>query len=152
MGYYVRCEGEFLINKNRLDRAYEEMCALNDDDSLKRGGRFGGDESKPEGMRYNPNRWFSWMDHNYPETCSDVFAIIRMLGFDIVEQEEVDGCIKVRVSYDNKAGQEELFMEVLARHCYHGELYWAGEDGEKWREVFSEGRYTVERARTVYGE
>lgn len=153
MGYYVRGEGEFFLRNNRLDRAYEEMCALNDDDSLKRGGRYNiEDAGKPEGLRYNPNRWFSWMDYNYPETCSDVFAIMRMLGFTILEKENENGCIKVRVSYDDKTGQEELFTEVLARHCTHGELYWTGEDGEQWREVFSEGKRIVEHARIVYGE
>jgi hypothetical protein len=156
MGYYVDGYGHLTIEKVRLGDAYKALCALNDKDEIKRGGRTGGDapdqkSPRPAGLTYHPARWFSWLDANYPDTCSDLLSILRMLGFDVEEQDAPnDDLIRWEIRYSNKTGQEELFTEALAPYVVDGEIYWSGEEGEKWREVFEEGSYKRQFAVTTY--
>lgn len=138
MGYWVNIiEGEVTIPKANLEEAYKRMCALNDNDAVKRGGQWGGEVSsespRPEGMNYHPARWFSWMDANYPETCSDAKAILRELGFEL---EDRDGDLFI-FGYDSKVGQEELFLDAISDLCTKDSfLVWRGEDGAMWRQEF----------------
>ena len=156
MGFYVCGNGTITIRKDQIDVAYKALCALNDQDDLKRGGRHGGENDcsspRPGGMSHHPGRWFSWMDSNYPETCPDLYAILRMVGFDVHEKEQDGDVLLWDLSYDNKTGQEELFTEALAPFVVSGEIYWDGEDGTKWREVFANGSYKVQGASVVYGD
>ena len=143
MGYYVSItEGEVTIPKENLEEAYKRMCALNDNDAIKRGGQWGGELSsespRPEGMNYHPARWFSWMDANYPETCSDAQTILSSLGFEL---EYGDDESLVIVRYDNKTGQEDLFLEAISDLCTKDSyLVWRGEDGDSWRQEFGNSK------------
>lgn len=145
MGYYVSItEGEVTIPKANLEEAYKRMCALNDNDAVKRGGQWGGeissDSPRPEGMSYHPARWFSWMDANYPETCSDAKAILRELGFEL---EDRDGDLFI-FGYDSKVGQEELFLDAISDLCTKDSfLVWRGEDGAMWRQEFGNKEMVV---------
>lgn len=137
MGYYISITGGTVtIPKENVAKAYERMCALNDNDSIKRGGQWGGDfdknSARPEGLNYHPARWFSWMDANYPETCADAKAILDMLGFESLYNEDL-----VIFGYDSKAGQEDLFLEAISDLCTpDSHLIWRGEDGEMWKQEF----------------
>lgn len=156
MGYYVRGTGTVTIRTADVDNAYKALCALNDSDELKRGGRWGGPDGsenpRPAGLNYHPARWFSWMDANYPDTCPNLVAILVMLGFDVRERDADADTLLLDLSYDNKTGQEELFTQALAPFIVSGELYWDGEDGTKWREVFANGSHKVQGASVVYGD
>ena len=143
MGYWVNIiEGAVTIPKANLEEAYKRMCALNDNDAIKRGGQWGGEVSsespRPEGMNYHPARWFSWMDANYPETCSDAQTILSSLGFEL---EYGDDESLVIVRYDNKTGQEDLFLEAISDLCTTDSyLVWRGEDGDSWRQEFGNSK------------
>lgn len=156
MGYYVNGYGHLTIEKSKLGDAYKALCALNDRDEIKRGGSYGGggvDQSspRPEGLSYHPARWFSWMDANYPDTCPDLVSVLTSLGFELVEKDAPnDKVICWDVMYDNKMGQEDLFTEALAPYVATGEIYWTGEEGEKWREVFINGSYKRQSAVITY--
>lgn len=121
MGYYVTSSGSMTINKKDLNEAYTLMCNLNKQDHLKRGGSFGGN---------GPNiNWFSWMDANYPETCKNAGDILDMLGFTIIY--DAEGNLTFG-EYDNKTGQENLFLNQI-KHLLTGQsLNWRGEDGARW--------------------
>jgi len=82
MGYYVRLEeSTAVLPKKHQAEAYRRMCALNDNDERKQGGSWSdGQEEK----------WFSWMDPNYPDTCADAKAILADLGFWFDENEDGD--------------------------------------------------------------
>jgi len=124
MGYYVRANClPFRMKKKNFDEAYRLMCELNNlPDSEKRGGG-------------NNERWFSWMDANYPETCADFLAILDALGFH-PEFDKLTGDI-VDLEYDSKIGQEDLFFRAIGHLVEPNSfIYWEGEDGEKWRWVF----------------
>lgn len=140
MGYYVTAiEGRVVIPKENISKAYDAMCALNDNDNLKRGGQWGGDLSKdddrPAGLNYHPARWFAWMDANYPETCPDAVSVLRALGFD--DAHITDSGDLSFSDYDSKSGQEELFLEAVSPLCREGSyLVWKGEDDSMWRQDF----------------
>lgn len=145
MGYYVSIyEGSATLPADKLDEAYKLMCALNDNDEIKRGGSWGGetdkDSARPEGLNYHPHRWFSWMDANYPETCPDAFTILQQLGFEMERTE--DGSIIIG-GYDNKTGQEDLFLNAICPLLTKDSFFvWRGEDGDTWRDEFG-GATTV---------
>lgn len=131
MGYYVRSyesDNNFKVRKENFDAAYKAMVALNDHDDLKRGGSFG-----PEGAR---NKWFSWMDPNYPDSCQDFGAILQALGFIAIYDETG----LVGIDYDNKMGQEDLFLKAIAPYVEDGShILWRGEEGAVWVQIFKNG-------------
>ena len=51
------------------------------------------------------------MDENYPETCKDAQAILDCLGFETAYDDV--GNLHL-VAYDNKMGQEDLFLKSIA--------------------------------------
>ena len=124
MGYYVRLEeSTAVLPKKHQAEAYRRMCALNDNDERKQGGSWSdGQEEK----------WFSWMDPNYPDTCADAKAILADLGFWFDENEDGD---LLFTEYDSKAGQEDLFIFTIG-NLMTGYMVWSGEDGDKWRWEF----------------
>ena len=138
MGYYVEIQySDWHLPKKHLDEAYRRMCELNvTHHSVKRGGSYHKDE---DGTAHE-NKWFSWMLPNYPDVCKNAKDILCELGFDIGEDEnglEILG-------YDNKTGQEELFLESVSdlvvsllpeRLPY---IVWSGEDGGSWKEIYGE--------------
>lgn len=126
MGYYIEIvKSDAKIPKNNLKTAYEKMCALNvTHHNQKRGGSWSGGKQQ--------EKWFSWMDSNYPETCKDAQEIFEQMGFDTEYNENGDLLI---VGYDNKIGQEELFLKSIEKEAI-GSIYWCGEDGSKWSTKF----------------
>jgi hypothetical protein len=122
MGYYVTLtESSFRIPHKNLDEAYKRMCELNKHDDLKRGGSFGGDGTS--------EKWFSWMDANYPETCTNAAAIFEDLRFEI----EITDTHLVLARFDCKYGQEELFLAAISDLAEPGsQMYWEGEDNQRW--------------------
>ena len=155
MGYYVRGHGELTIKSSNVEQAYRALCGLNDHDDLKHGGRWGGEgvsqsDPRPLGMSYHPARWFSWMDANYPDTTTDLFSLLGMLGYDYMVADEDDDILVITLSYDNKIGQAGLFMDALAPFVISGSIEWSGEDDAHWREVFSDGTLIRQTGSIVY--
>ncbi len=129
MGYYVSIDSStFMILKKDYEDAYVAMCALNQFDNIKRGGSYHKDSET--GVE-TQNKWFSWMTPNYPDTCLTVEDIFQELGFEINTSEtglEIYG-------YDNKTGQEDLFLEVCCPWA-SGFIIWTGEDGDRWMDNY----------------
>lgn len=156
MGYYVRTiEQDIFLPKVHFDAVYKEMCKLNDHDELKRGGGWGGIDSsitsqspRPEGMNYHPAKWFSWMDANYPETCLSMEEVLTSLGFELRFDDEGN---LIAMFYDNKTGQEELFIETMAPFMKDGSyIHWAGEDDYYWETRFESGAIIEKVGRIIY--
>jgi len=146
MGYEVHLdESNVALKKEHLDAAYQAMCKLNERDDLKRGGGYTG------GAKVSS--WFSWMDPNFPETCSDAKAVLQMLGFWVSERPNGDLWIS---GYDSKTGQEELFLQSIAKYVDIVDTYidrdivsgnklepfmtFTGEDGEQYMYTFKDGK------------
>jgi len=124
MGYYIFLEqSTAVLPKGNQAEAYKRMCALNDHDENKNGGSFG-----PDGEE----KWFSWMDANYPDTCADAKAILMDLGFWFDENEDGD---LLFTEYDSKMGQESEFLRCIG-DLLRGEMVWRGEEQDLFRYTF----------------
>lgn len=122
MGYNIQIDrSTAVIPAANLKRCWEKMCALNvTHDHVKRGGSWSGGRQQ--------DRWFSWMDANYPQTCPTAQAILEQLGFYTEVADNGDLHI---TGYDSKMGQEDLFLEAIINEAT-GVIHWHGEDGENW--------------------
>jgi hypothetical protein len=127
MGYYVRIiASDAVIPAANLTRAYEKMCALNEThDAQKRGGSWSAGKQDA--------RWFSWMDANYPETCKDAREVLEQLGFNCECNDQGDLLIQ---GYDNKTGQEDLFLKAIENEAT-GQIQWVGEEGDVYYTNFA---------------
>lgn len=135
MGYFVTLiNADFLIpDTPEVLSAIHEMDTKFD--AIKRGGSYG-----PEGKT---EKWFSWMPKNLSDftTVRDVF---RALGFDVSDADEGGFYLQ---GYDNKTGQEDLFLAVVAPFVGDGSYTdWRGEDGEMYRFVVVNGRLHTQSA------
>lgn len=133
MGYYVHIEdSNCMLPHKHANLAYWRMCDLNKNDDLKRGGSSNGD------------KWFAWMDPNYPETCKTAQDVLVELGFEV---EEDDNGFVIH-AYDNKSGQEELFLEAISdllrtvdnKNSTSNKpfIVWRGEDDMVWKDLYGE--------------
>ena len=121
-----------MLPHKHANLAYWRMCDLNKNDDLKRGGSSTGE------------KWFSWMDANYPETCKTALDVLVELGFDVEEGDEG----LVIYAYDNKSGQEELFLEAISDLLRTVDnknsslnkpfIVWRGEDDMVWKDLYGE--------------
>lgn len=146
MGYFVHAiDSTAFIRRENLEKAYEALCALNADDSIKGGGNFGTPRVRPACSRSvsrNPNRWFSWMPWNYDEICADASEILEHLGF--YTSFDKEGSLHFS-EYDDKTGQEELFVRAIAHLIEPGTyIRWIGEEEELWEWQFDGQSMRVE--------
>lgn len=150
MGYYVEVvDSNWVIPKKNLDDAYKSMCDLNWRNDLKSGGRYPADESLDDSQP-RPDKWFSWMEWNYHETCKDAKEVLDHVGFDTFYTDKGDLAI---VYYDNKTGAEELFLATIAPYSEDGScIVWRGEDGSVWRNIVRDGIMIYENGQLTFKE
>lgn len=143
MGFYVELiEQNAKLLESDLDEAYKILCALNDRNDLKTGGRW------PREEKDGPHNgiWFSWMDWNYPETCENAVAIFQQIGFDVYAED--DGSI-ILTYYNDKTGAQHIFLNSLSslwKSRFDGEnpyFTWRGEDGSMWRYEYVDGETII---------
>ena len=129
MGYYVDLvDADFTIPEtaNVLEALREMPIKYR---SLMRGGS-------------STEKWFSWMNNEEIEKAESARSIFDALGFDCVDYG--NGTFGL-TGYNNKTGQEDLFMAVVAPFLEDGSFtQWRGEDGELWRYTVSGGKLTVQ--------
>jgi len=129
------------IKKENLDAAYKALMALQDlPDEAKGGGSSGGGKMT--------RRWFSWMPE-FLTTLTTTKEVFEELGFEVAEDK--DGNIDI-ARYDNKTGQEDIFVAAAAPFIEDTEYEWIGEDGEFWLWVFEGGTMYVRFGNREYGE
>jgi hypothetical protein len=150
MGYYVSITySDFRIPAKNIDEAYKRLCDLNQYDDIKRGGMYGGETDgrnpRPEGMNYHPGKWFSWMYPDYPDHLTTLSDILQELGFELIFVDNGDIIIN---GYDNKAGQEDLFLDEISDLC-DGAIHWVGEDGNAWITNAGERKGVLEDTRDL---
>lgn len=155
MGYYVNIEeSNIRIPADKVADAYELLCALNDDNSIKSGGkssRYREEWLAANATGANTDAWFSWMPWNYPEVYATAAEILDALGFEFDNDEQG---ITI-YAYDNKAGDEEHFLAALAPLLEStddrpAQIVWRGEDGTVWRQIVIDGAMAIEYGRMVF--
>jgi hypothetical protein len=145
MGFYVRIEeSTFNIPNFNLDKAYKAMCDLNKDNSKKRGG-YGNIIELQKSTEYSDSFWFAFMLPDYPNHYADAAAIFIALGFEITLDESGLHII----GFDSKSGQEDLFLEAVAPYA-NGLIVWRSEDGEVWRNVFSDNKLLTQPSELTF--
>jgi hypothetical protein len=94
--------------------------------SIKRGGSSGGES------------WFSWVNDSEFEVDT-AQEIVNAFGF------ETSGSGTFTIDgYNNKTGQEDLLLAVLAPFVKEGsEMEWSGEEGERWLYLVKDGKLFV---------
>lgn len=140
MGYYIGTEDvNIFLDKKHFEDVYKKMCELNDYHDLKRGGSFGANTDAVEGDKYPRNKWFSWMEYNYPEIYSDMDSILKSLGFEI--EYDKDGNL-VGLGYWDKSGNEDYFFSCFAGFVKDGSyINMKGEETEDYyRYIFKDGK------------
>ena len=128
VGYYVSLHSsdweltespELLATLKEMPKKYH---------SIKRGGSSGGES------------WFSWVNDSEFESATKAEEIVNAFGF---ETSEVQGTFSID-GYDNKTGQEDLLLAVLAPFVKDGsEMEWGGEEGERWLYLVKDGKLFV---------
>lgn len=126
MGYYVSGSGNVRIKKDDLGKAYEAMMALQERTDLMGGGSYSAERT---------TKFFAWMPENL-RTIPNAKEVFLSLGFEV--QDEDDGGILI-FAYDSKIGDEKWFFSAAAPYL-SGEFEWTGEDGEKWKWMFEDGK------------
>lgn len=123
MGYYVNIEaGEWIVLETP-----EALAAIREMPkkyhAIMRGGSSSGE------------RWFSWMNNADIENAESVESVFQALGFETrtVKDPAYGKAFEIG-GYDNKTGQEDLFLAVMAPYTVIGSwLHWRGEDDTHWR-------------------
>lgn len=130
MGYFVEIvECNFVIPER--EDVLQVLRDLNKRDDLKRGFEYIGGKVT--------DRYFSWMPSDYDETVSTVRGIFELLGF---QTEQFDNDIHL-LGYDDKTGQEALFLSAVAPFVSEGSfIVWRGEDNAMWIDEVSNGVLT----------
>jgi hypothetical protein len=124
MGYYINAQGTIEMPRSLEDEALYALMMLNHDHGMKRGsGGRGGDPFE--------NLWYSWMPARYHETVGSVQEVLELLGFSVTKTRKA-GLNVYTLVYDNKTGQEEVFLNCLARFA-QVTVDAVGEDGQRWR-------------------
>ena len=137
MGYYIdltKAEWEIPETAEVLQALKESVTKYH---AIKRGGSSDGES------------WFSWMDDSEilgAETAQTVF--IR-LGFDTLTTDlgfTLEG-------YNNKTGQEDVFLAVVAPYCEDGSyVEIRGEDGSEWQYSVRNGKLHYAEVRKSFDE
>lgn len=149
MGYYVDMEeSNLIVPAEHYAAAYEALCRLNWLNHLKHGG--GWPREDIDGP--HPNVWYSWLDWNYHETCDNLEAVLRHVGFDTWDH---NGMLWL-TGYSDKSGDEDVFLEALSPFYSHDDgtpfAEWHGEDGDRWRIEYLPTHWTVRHAVKAWAE
>ena len=125
MGYYVRIDDASWI----VTESAETLSALHEMvtkyHAIKRGGSSNGES------------WFSWMSDETILGCTTAQQVFTELGFETT----AEGDSFAIHGYDNKTGQEDLFLAVVAPFTVNGSyMDWVGEDDNRYRFEVRDGR------------
>lgn len=129
MGYFTTQVGTVTIAERDEAVAVEALKALNHNHEDKRGGSFGA------GVSPDPyeSKWYSWLPSRYheDESLRTVGDVLEMVGYEVSSRKQ-DDLIVYTLHYDNKTGQEDVFLSRLSDFAVV-DVSVTGEDGARWR-------------------
>jgi hypothetical protein len=128
MGYYTyMTDADFMIPET------PEVVAAIRDANTKCHDRKHGGTVLADGTT---QKWFSWLPADYDQTITSAAELFRLLGF---ETQDEEGAFRL-VGYDDKTGDEEVFLEVVAPFVAEGShARFRGEDGTLYGYVVRDG-------------
>jgi hypothetical protein len=125
MGYYINAHGTITMPRSLEAEALNGLKMLNYDHDAKRGGIMGNPEAT------FATRWYSWMPERWHEQVESVDEVLELLGFEITKSRQA-GLNVYTLTYDNKTGQEDVFLNRLAEYA-QVDIEVVGEDGQRWK-------------------
>ena len=133
MGYYTTQTGTVTIATRDERVAVEALKGLNHNHEDKRGGSYSYRKALEEGIDPYEVRWYSWMPSRYHENgdIRTVGDVLEMLGYEVTVRTDGNDAVYT-VAYDNKTGQEDVFLNRLADFATVN-IEVVGEDGDKWK-------------------
>ena len=146
MGYCVDWDLKIQVPKNNVQKALDAINELMKPENVKKNGRGG---SWSHGGQ--TDWWYSWVSTPPDNKYNSLKEAFVGWGFNAKERE--DGSVTVNSCYNEKLGQEELFLEAIARYVTDdSSIYVHGEDGANWRWVFKNGHLIEQQGRVIYEE
>ena len=125
MGYYITAEGTIEMPRSLHDEALHALKMLNYQHEMKRAGTYPKTGDPFVDYRY------SWMPERWHETVKTVTEVLDLVGFH-VDKHRKAGLDVYTLVYDNKTGQEDVFLNCLADYA-QVDVEFTGEDGLRWR-------------------
>lgn len=140
MGYYVNIDdADFCVPTENLDAAMNALRELDKRGELKNRTYFADGSEAPS--------HFSWMPKDWAETTTSLREFLALARFECGEDE--DGVYIF--GFNSKAGDERLFLNAIAPFVRDGSyIIWLGENGEKYRDRFADGKMLSSDARIVW--
>lgn len=144
MGYCITLEkAEFKIKKDNLDAALKALKELGNGSNHPeaRGGSWSGGKQT--------HKHFSWMNDYNPDDWHHITDVMEAWGYPVTIDKEGDVS---DIDFDGeKIGQEEIMFTALAPFVEDKSyIQMRGEDGAKWRWVFSEGKFSQKDAKVSF--
>jgi hypothetical protein len=150
MGYCVHYSLQLKISKKNRKEALRIFNYLHTDEMLEkhaRGGSFGGADEKKKPVR--ERKWYSWVNNPEKpyETLKEAFEnwdIVRSPYLDGEEDREEDENNDFEISgeYNDKLGQQNFLIEMLAPVLKNTVIYVVGEDNECFAWVVNNGQFS----------
>lgn len=135
MGYYVTLEqSNACVQQCNIRVACKALMKMFEPETVEKYARGGSSSGE---------KWYSWLDHHNAIIAlenNELAFFIEHWGFDTYARKNGDIVI---YSYDDKSGQEEYMLSVLAPYIEDSEMIWSGEDGERWALVFRDGKMSI---------
>lgn len=142
MGYNARGTGSITIDSSKLDKLFLAVRMMLNENNIIQNGVLTN--------RNLSNRSYAWVDSDdLRSACSkkNLKMVFQCWGFSIEATKNTDEYI---IDFDNKLGDEEIFMKRIAPFISRGEIFWTGEDGAMWKYEYKEGQVRVFSAKIVY--
>lgn len=137
MGYYIHItDCNIRIPKNQFANAcmhLEQIGFLTDTEHMT-GGCMSGESRK---------HWYAWVDMGELEhriESGDLVGVLDLFGFETgLDKESLENLF-----FNSKSGNEEHLLRCLAPFFRDGDyIEWQGEEGERWRYVFENGKMDI---------
>lgn len=126
MGYYVQYYGDVSFWTAEESGIVQAAKDLNFRHELKGGATW------PKTDNPFLNYHFSWLPGDYHENegLRTVADILELLGFEISRTHTTgNGAVTHEITYDNKMGDEQIFLAAMAHAGAKVDLFFKGEDG-----------------------
>ena len=143
MGYHVSMEiSDLIIPAEKIAECLAAINELHTEDNLQNNGRGGNSDGK---------KWYSWVDN--PKDA-DGFKDMKEAITSWRYSGDFDDAGNFMIEYfdgEKWGGDEDCLYRAIAPFVNDGgTIECLGEEGERWRYLFAEGKMTEQTGRTVW--
>jgi hypothetical protein len=141
MGYCIDLMGT-TVSIDEADEAAALAAIKNLNTKDRRGNMGGGSYSGGEQTDW----WYAWVNMKGVDNATPLGDALRAWR---CGTRRLDGKIHIIHFTGEKMGDQRYLYEAIAPYAT-GHLTWLGEDGERWRDVFADGKHREQWAETIW--